>query len=65
VVLRVSARLPRGRITTALLLPAWLYLNINMCTELVTMFTRVSFLLYFSYVILVVNKSWTAVFKMR
>ena len=63
--LRVSARQPRVRITAALLLPAWLYLNINMCTELVTMFTRVSFLLYFSYVILVVNKSWTAVFKMR
>ena len=62
--LGVNARQPRGRITAVLLLPAWLYLNINMCAELVTLFTRVSFLLYFSYVILVVNKSFTAVFKM-
>lgn len=39
--------------------------NINMCAELVTLFARPSFLLYFSRVILVANKSFTAVFKMR
>jgi len=61
VVVRVSANYSG----TSAASMAVLYLNINMCTELVTLLTRVSFSLYFSYVILVVNKSWTAVLKMR